>query len=817
MSSQITYVDVLLPLALPQDYCYGVPVDLVPFVKTGQRIIVQFGKNKFYTAIVKRIHHQKPVAFEPKLLESLADEYPIVTENQLKLWKWMSEYYLCTEGEIMQAALPAGLKLSSETKIIINEFYEGDYENLNNEEFLIVQALRAQREITVPQVQDILQRRNVYQYLRTLFNLGIALSAEEVIEKFKPRTETHIKLHELYLDEKERERLYSDLSRAPKQVELLLAYSQLIKKNRHVKKNELLTLSKSDAGTLKRLVDKKVFLEYKIEVSRLGSFYEDDITTADLSEDQRNAISEIDEHFANKSAVLLHGVTSSGKTQVYIEKMAEAIRNGKQVLYMLPEIALTSQIINRLRKYFGNQIGIYHSKFNQNERVEIWNKVLNGEYKLIVSARSGLFLPFKDLGLIIVDEEHDSSFKQMDPNPRYHARDCSIVLAKYFDAKVILGSATPSLESYQNADKGKYGLVKMHQRYGNVALPEIVVEDMKREQKKKALHGSFSQTMTLGIQQALASKEQVILFINRRGFSQYQTCKTCGFVYKCRNCDVSLTYHKFQNKLICHYCGYMEPVERACKSCGTMDLAIVGMGTERIEEEISELFPEAKVGRLDLDTTRAKHGHSTVISSFENKEIDILVGTQMVTKGLDFDNVSLVGIVNADHALFFPGFRAYERAFQVMMQVGGRAGRKQKRGKVIIQTSNPQHPIISQVVAHDYMGFYKSEMLERNRFHYPPYSRMVQITLRHKDVLVVEKAALYLANHIRKAKIGELLGPTMPLISRVRNLYLRDILIKTDHNTPDLQTFKKVIKENLDLLRGEKELKSVWISVDVDP
>ena len=806
----------MLPLALPQDYCYAVPVELVPFVKVGQRIIVQFGKSKFYTAIIKRIHNTKP-AFEPKLLDSLADEFPIVTEKQLKLWKWMAEYYLCTEGEIMQAALPAGLKLSSETKIIINDFYEGEYDSLNNEEFLIVQALKAQREMTVPAIQDILQRKNVYPFLRTLFNLGIALSAEEVIEKFKPRTETHVKLHDLYQDEKELERLYGDLSRAPKQVELLLAYSQLIKKNRHIKKNELLELSKSDAGTLKRLVEKKVFQEYKIEVSRLGSFYEEDITTATLSEDQQRAIDEIEWHFENKSTVLLHGVTSSGKTQVYIEKMAEVIREGKQVLYMLPEIALTAQIINRLRKYFGNQIGIYHSKFNQNERVEIWNKVLNGEYKLIVSARSGLFLPFKDLGLIIVDEEHDSSFKQMDPNPRYNARDCSIVLANHFNAKVILGSATPSLESYQNADKGKYGLVKMLHRYGNVELPEIVVEDMKREQKKKALHGSFSQTLTLGIQLALKNKEQIILFINRRGFSQYQTCKTCGFVYKCRNCDVSLTFHKFQNKLVCHYCGYIEPVERACKSCGTMDLAIVGMGTEKIEEEISELFPEAKVGRLDLDTTRAKHGHSMVISSFENKEIDILVGTQMVTKGLDFDNVSLVGIVNADHALYFPGFRSYERAFQVMMQVGGRAGRKQKRGKVIIQTSNPQHAVIAQVVAHDYNAFYKSEMLERNRFHYPPYTRMVQITLRHKDVTMVEKAAHFLANNIRKTKVGELLGPTVPLISRVRNMYLRDILIKTNQQTPDLQTFKKVLRENLDMLRGDKDLKSVWISVDVDP
>lgn len=816
MSSQVTYVDVLLPLALPQNYTYTIPVDLVPFVSVGHRIIVQFGKNKFYTAIVKRIHHEKP-AFEPKLLESLADEHPIVTERQLKLWKWMSEYYLCTEGEVMQAALPAGLKLSSETKIIINEFYEGEYDSLNNEEFLIVQALREQREITVPQVQEFLQKRNVYPYLRTLFNLGIALSSEEVIEKFKPKTETYVKLGDAYLDEKNLEQLHNDLDRAPKQQQILLAFTQLSHKNKFIKKNELIALSKSDAGTLKRLVDKKVFTEYKMEVSRLGNFHEDDINTANLSEDQQRAIHEIDEHFKDKSAVLLHGVTSSGKTQVYIEKMAEVIREGKQVLYMLPEIALTAQIINRLRKYFGNQIGIYHSKFNQNERVEIWNKVLNGEYKLVVSARSGLFLPFKDLGLVIVDEEHDNSFKQMDPSPRYNARDTSIVLARHFDAKVILGSATPSLESYQNAEKGKYGLVEMFKRYGDVAMPEILVEDTKRERKRMTMHHSFTQTLTLAIQNVLANKEQAILFINRRGFSQYQTCRTCGFVYKCRNCDVSLTFHKFQNKLVCHYCGYIEPVERACKSCGTIDLDIVGMGTEKIEEEIAELFPEATVGRLDLDTTRAKHGHSAVISSFENREIDILVGTQMVTKGLDFEHVSLVGIVNADHALFFPGFRANERAFQVMMQVGGRAGRKKKRGKVIIQTSNPQHRIITQVVNHDFPTFYKMEMQERQQFNYPPFSRMVHITLRHKDLAMVEKGASFLSNQLRKTRIGEILGPTTPLISKVRNYYLRDIMIKTNINTPDLITFKKAIRECLDNVKADKDLKSVFLSVDVDP
>ena len=816
MSATVTYVDVLLPLALPLGYTYAVPFDLVPFIHVGQRIIVQFGKSKFYTAVIKRIHNDKP-AVEPKLLDSLADEFPIVTTQQLAFWAWLADYYLCTPGEVMQAALPAGLKLSSETKIILNQYYEGDYEGLTNEEFSIVQALRAQHEVTLPQLQDMLQKRNVYAYLKTLFNRGIALSAEEMIERYKPRTETYIMLHEAHHSDTALEALYETLGRAPKQVELLLAFSQLIKKSRHVKKTELLKTSGSDAGTLKRLIDKGVFQEFKVEVSRLGAFYEDKIGTATLSPMQQAAVAEIDEQLQTKNTVLLHGVTASGKTQVYIEKIAEAIKVGKQVLYMLPEIALTAQIINRLRQYFGGQIGIYHSKFNQSERVEIWNKVLNGEYKLIVSARSGIFLPFKDLGLIIVDEEHDASFKQIDPAPRYHARDCAIVLAQHFGAKVILGSATPSVESYYNAQRGKYGIVKMLTRYSTVAMPEIIIEDMKREQKRKAMNGSFTATMTTAIQQALDHREQVILFINRRGFSQYQTCRTCGYVYKCKNCDVSLTYHKYQNKLLCHYCSYTEAVEQACKSCGTLDLDIVGMGTERIEEEIAALFPTAKVGRLDLDTTRSKDGHTNVIASFENKELDILVGTQMITKGLDFDGVSLVGIMNADQALFFPGYRAFERAFQVFMQVAGRAGRQQKQGKVVIQTANPQHKILEQVVAHDYDAFYNDQINERHRFHYPPLTRMVQLTLRHRDVAMVEKAALFLANQIRNAKVGELLGPSKPLVSKVRNLYLRDMLLKTNAATPSLALFKQVIKDKIALLKADKDLKQVWVSIDVDP
>ncbi|MFN8310995.1 MAG: primosomal protein N', partial [Chitinophagales bacterium] len=693
MSSVVTYVDVLLPQALPQAYTYAVPFDLVEFIQIGQRIIVQFGKQKFYTAIVQRIHHDKPVV-EPKLIESIADELPVVTERQLRFWKWMAHYYICTEGEVMNAALPAGLKLSSETRILINDAYEGSYDALTEEEFLLVQALRAQREITIPQIQDLLQKKNVYPLLKNIFRYGIAYSAEELVGRYKPRTETFVKLDETFRNEEKLQELFEILSRARKQLNLLLSFTQLGKKTRHIRKSDLLAQSGSDAATLKRLVEKNVFHEYKVEVSRIGLLQGEQYETPELSTDQQRALNEVREAMDQKKVVLLHGVTSSGKTQVYMELMAEAIAAGKQVLYMLPEIALTAQIINRLRQHFGDKIGIYHSRFNQHERVEIWNKVLQGDFKLIVAARSGVFLPFRDLGLVIIDEEHDASFKQYDPAPRYHARDCAIVLANQFGASVILGSATPSLESFHNAEKKKFALVSMTRRFGDVLLPEIVVEDVKREQKKKAMHGVFTETLTIGIQQAIANKEQVILFINRRGFSQYQQCKTCGYTYKCKRCDVSLTYHKFQNKLLCHYCGYQEKTEPKCRSCGAIDLEIVGSGTEKIEEEISSLFPEARVGRLDLDTTRTKDGHQNVIAAFENGETDILVGTQMVTKGLDFDNVSLVGIINADQSLFFPGFRAYERAFQLMVQVGGRAGRRNKQGKVIIQTSNPQHHII---------------------------------------------------------------------------------------------------------------------------
>lgn len=820
----VTYVDVILPLALPQAYTYAVPIDLVPFIQTGQRVIVQFGKNKYYSAIIKTIHGKKP-AVEAKLIESIAEENPVVTQIQLDFWSWIASYYMCTEGEVMNAALPAGLKISSETIIRFNENYEGDYEALTDEEFLIVQALRAQGELKVPAVQELLKKRNVYPFLKTLFNLGIAVSAEELIEKFKPRTETYVKLNDIYRDEVKLEALYETLGRAPKQVELLLAFTQLGIKKKFIRKAELLDLAKVSAAVLKGLVDKQVFIEFKMEVSRLGNLNATDAVTLPLSTEQEKASAEIDAWFNAEEedgqkasrVVLLHGVTGSGKTNVYIEKIKQCIATGGQVLYLLPEIALTAQIINRLRKVFGGVVGIYHSKFNQNERVEIWNKVLSGDYKVLIGARSALFLPFSKLQLVIVDEEHDHSLKQFDPAPRYNARDGAIVLAGMWNAHVLLGSATPSVESYYNCEKGKYGLVKMEERYGGIEMPEITLVNLRDMQRKKKMQGNFSELLIQDISLTLANKEQVILFINRRGFANYRICKTCNYIYKCRNCDVSLTYHKYQNQLICHYCGYFEKLTDKCKSCGAMDLDIVGMGTEKIEDEIAELFPSARIGRLDYDAVRTKQGHAEVIAKFENREIDILVGTQMVTKGLDFDHVSLVGVMNADQLLNNPGYRAHERAFQLMLQVAGRAGRKNKKGRVLIQCSDPMHPVIQDVVRYDYHAMYKRELKHRQQFMYPPFTRMVELTLRHKKVHIAAQGALFLANEIKHTQTCQVLGPSEPFISKVNNYYLREILIKSNKQTISLAQFKNAARNSLEKMKLSADFKSIDISSDVDP
>lgn len=816
MSSQVTYVDVILPLALPQAYTYAVPVDWVDFVKPGQRVIVQFGRKRYYSAIVKKIHHEKP-AVEAKLIENIADEEPIVTSVQMKFWDWVSRYYLSTEGEVMAAALPSGLKLSSETKIRYNEAYEGDFESLTEQEFLLVQLLRNSNEIDLEKAQQCLQKKSVYRELKTLFNLGIAISSEDLLEKFKAKKESYIKLNEKYDSDRELEPLYEELSRAPKQVELLLAFTQISHRSKFVKKKDLLEQSQSSPAVLSALIKREVFIEYKMEVSRLGNFQTEKTETPELNTAQQQALTQINHEFVSKNIVLLHGVTGSGKTNIYIEKIKETISQNKQVLYLLPEIALTAQIINRLRKVFSHSVGVYHSKFNPNERVEIWNKVLHHEYKVILGARSALLLPFHDLGLVIVDEEHDPSLKQIDPAPRYQARDASMMLAQLFSAKVILGTATPSIESYYNAEQEKYGLIKLDTRFGGIAMPEIIIANIREAQKRKKLNGSFTPQLIESIQQALLHKEQVILFLNRRGFAHYQICKTCNHIYRCRQCDVSLTYHKFQNKLICHYCGYYEKVSSQCKSCGTVDLDIVGSGTEKIEDEMTELFPSARVSRLDYDTTKTKHGHAQVIAQFENREVDILVGTQMVTKGLDFDHVSLVGIINADQLIHHPGYRSHERAFQLMMQVAGRAGRKNKKGKVVIQTADPLHPVIQNVLNNDYQKMYETELLHRRQFSYPPYVRMIEVKLRHKQVQAVEQAALFLANEARHTPYGIILGPSIPFISKINNYYIREVLIKSNLQSKDLSAMKQTLQQILNKMKSTAEMKSVDVSINVDP
>lgn len=815
MSGFITYADIILPLALPKAFTYAIPIELVGIVQIGHRVIVPFKTDKLYTGIVAEIHYKTPVV-KPRLIETVADEEPIVTVTQLKHWQWIAEYYLCTIGEVMNAALPSGLKLNSETRIYFNEYFEGDFNSLNDEEFSVVQALRNKKEMNLPDVQNLLQKRNVYKILQKLFNEGIILSKEELTLKYKPRFETFIRLNEKYKNDDNLEKLFNEMQHAPKQVELLLAYLQIGKQNTFIKKTELLKLSNADASVLKRLVQKQVFKEVKSEVSRLGILQNEIVEHHTLSSLQLESLQSIKNNFIDKQTVLLHGVTGSGKTIVYTELIQQVVSQGKQALFLLPEIALTAQLINRLRKFFGNDIGIYHSKFNLNERVEIWHKVLNAEYKVLLGARSALFLPFKNLGLIVVDEEHDNSYKQTEPPPRYQARDAAIMLAKMHGAKVVLGSATPSVESMFNAKRGKYGLVEMNSRFGNASMPSIELVNMKIARKQKEVKGNFSQELLDNIQQQLNESKQTILFLNRRGYAEYQKCTTCDFVYMCKNCDVSLTYHKYLHKLVCHYCGYQEKLETKCKNCGSPTLEISGKGTEQIEEEIQEYFPAVRVARLDLDSLKTKTGFSNVIAAFENNEIDILVGTQMVSKGLDFDRVGLVGIIDADRMIYHPGYRSAERAFQLITQVSGRAGRKDNSGKVIIQTSNPSHPIFQLIIQNNFKALYEGEIVTRQQFLYPPFTKLLQITVSGKNVQEVEQAALWLVNTFKNKIKVQVLGPSIPFVSKINNNFLREILIKPTLQTGSLAVMKDAIREIVIELHTIKDFKAIRLSIDVD-
>jgi primosomal protein N' (replication factor Y) len=811
------FVEVILPLAIAKNYTYRVPFELNNQVAIGKRVVVQFGKSKLYTAIIYSIGNQAPEKYEAKYLIDILDDRPVVTPRQLSFWKWLAEYYLCHIGEVMNAALPAALKLASETKIVLNKDFAYDKAALNDKEYLIVDALEIQPELTVSDIVKLLGQKTVMPLLRILFEKNIIHISEEVSDKYKPRRRTFILLNPVYNNPDQLKELFSILERAPKQADALLGYIQLSRKQKNISKTELTEASGANAAAIKALIDKEVFIADERIVSRL-SIDEDELDeNFVLSESQQAALSSINTQFTQKDVVLLHGVTSSGKTQVYIRLMEQMLASGRQMLYLLPEIALTTHIVERLRHHFGNQIGVYHSRFNDNERVEVWQKVLTGEYRIVLGARSSVFLPFEDLGLIIVDEEHESSYKQYDPAPRYNARDASIFLGGLHGGKVLLGSATPSLESYYNAQADKYGLAELHERYGGVQLPEIQVVNIAIETKQKTMQSHFTSVLMLDIAQALVKKEQVILFQNRRGYAPVIMCKTCAYTPKCINCDVTLTYHKSSGKLHCHYCGYREDSPAICPACGSAHLEHKGFGTEKVEDELTMLLPDAKIARMDLDTTRSKNAFQNILNDIEEKKIDILVGTQMVAKGLDFPDITVIGIISADSLLKYPDYRANERSFQLLAQVSGRAGRRGKQGKVVIQTYDPTHRVIAQVIKNDYRDLYDTEILERKAFKYPPFYRVIELDIKHKQPEMLHQQAHYLATELRKHFGNRVMGPEVPLISRVRNYYIQSIILKFEKDTISITKVKAILQDVLLQFQTTKLSKGSIVQPDVDP
>lgn len=819
------FVEIVLPLPISGTFIYRVPFELNNAVKIGQRAVVQFGRTKIMSGLISSITEKIPNYKQIKYILGLLDDDPVVNQIQFKLWNWICSYYLCYEGEVMQAALPPAMKLSSESKVALSEDYVIDNMTLNDYEFLIVEALQIQPRLTITEVSKIIGYKKVMPLIKTMMEKRILVMEEEMKQKFKAKYERFVRLSNKYRDENMMHKLMDQLSkRAYRQLEVLMSFFILGgSPDDDVLASELIKKANTSSSILKVMVEKEIFETYQKKVSRLKDFKAlTDVNSISLTNKQQQALDEIHKGFELEQPVLLHGVTSSGKTELYIKLIQETIDQGKQVLYLLPEIALTEYIINRLKKYFGDRVGVYHSRYGDNERVEIWQRVLNFEktkntkHQIIIGSRSAIFLPFSKIGLIIVDEEHDGSFKQIDPAPRYSARDSSIVLAGLHKAHVILGSATPSFESYFNALHQKYHLVTLLERYGGIEMPEIIVDDLRVEVHRKTLLANFGKMLVDAMRQTLNDKNQVILFRNRRGFSLRLECGVCNKVPQCINCDVSLIYHKKQNILKCHYCGFTMSVPTECPYCHSTDLKMYGFGTERVEDDLKIIFPEAHVARLDLDTTRSKNSYRFILEQFQNKEIDIIVGTQMVTKGLDFDCVKTVGILNVDNMLSFPDFRAYERGFQLMEQVSGRAGRKGDRGKVIIQTFQPSHPVILKLIGHDYVKFFEEQMPIRRQFNYPPYSRLVLIRLKHVDYKELNIAAEKLAKTLRPIFRKNILGPEYPVVSRIKNMYIKQMMIKIDRNLNSSKV-KDIIRTKIEDFKHNNEYKSVHVQIDVDP
>jgi len=814
----VFFIDVILPLSLERNFTYAITKAEADFIKRGVRVAVPFGKNKVYTGIVYNIHHNAPTAYEAKSIHSILDESPVVNQFQFKLWEWMSSYYLCSMGEIMRAAMPNAFLLESETIISLNPSTEFEVNSLKDDEYLVCEALQQQSSLKVDEINAIIDRKNSFSVLKRLLDQKVIALEQELSEKYKPKLIRCVRLHPNYQHENALQELVETLKSASKQREIVLSYFNLANATKQIKVADLKTKSKATSTQIKTLIDKNVFEEYHYQTDRIQFQDSEDGASTELNTYQETALEEIDGLFETQNIVLLHGVTSSGKTEIYVKMIESILAEGKQALYLVPEIALTSQLVQRLQKYFGNQIAVYHSRYSQNERVEVWNHVLNQSEnaRVVIGARSSVFLPFSNLGLVIVDEEHEQSYKQFDPSPRYHARDTAIVLAALFKAKTLLGSATPSLESFYNATKEhKFGYVAITKRFNNVLMPEIELVDLTDKYKRKRMTGHFSDRLIAEIKETLEAESQVILFQNRRGYSPVVSCNTCGYTPECPNCDVSLTFHQYKNQLRCHYCSHTMAMQQFCGACGGVEIDSKGFGTEQIQEEIEALFPEAKVARMDLDTTRGKYSYDRIIASFENKEVDILVGTQMVTKGLDFRHVKLVGVLNADQLINFPDFRAHERSFQLLQQVAGRAGRTDERGKVIIQTYNPHHTILQQVSINDYDSMFVEQLEDRRIYKYPPYCRIIKLTLKHKDYNKVNEGAEWLAISLRHVFKDNVLGPEFPVVSRIRNQYHKNILLKIPQNQSLVKT-KSVLQKIKMSFSSTRDFRAVRLLINVD-
>ena len=812
------FIDVILPIPLKRQFTYSVSSDEASLLKQGMRVAVPFGKTKIYTGIVYAVYKDNPPPYETKPIDQILDNYPIVNSFQIKHWEWMASYYMCTLGEVIRAAVPSAFLLESETIIILSEKKSVLEEGLSDDEFLVYEALQQQSMLHINDIRAVLDRKNVVKVLHNLLQKGVVMVQEELYEQYKPKLKRYLRLAVSYTSEENLKDLLDKLKRAPKQREVLMTLFVLSSQEKKpVSSAALQKKSNVTSSVLKTLIDKGILEEYFIQKDRVAFEGEAGAALKDLNEGQETALLEIKKAFETHEVTLLHGVTSSGKTEIYVRLIEEVIARGEQVLYMLPEIAITTQLISRLQHYFGESVSVYHSKYSLHERVEVWNNVMESKPKaqLVIGVRSSLFLPFSKLGLIIVDEEHETSFKQYTPSPRYQARDSAIVLGSVHGAKLLLGSATPSLESYYNAELDKFGLVKLHKRFGNVQMPDIELVDIKEKYRKKQMKGHFSDRLIEAMTEALGNNEQIILFQNRRGFSPVVECTTCGIAPQCSNCDVSLTYHQYKNELRCHYCGYHVAMLVSCMACGSESLDTKGFGTEQIAHELATLFPDHVTARMDQDTTRGKRAYEKLIERLENQEIDILVGTQMIAKGLDFRNISLVGVLNADNLLNFPDFRAHERSYQLLQQVSGRAGRTKKRGKVLIQTFNPYHQILQQVSTNDYDGMYTQQKEERYQYKYPPFYRTIKITFKHRNFQSMTNASIWFGRALELKLKENVLGPEPPPVSRVRNQYITNILVKIPKSQSISKT-KDYINNVKRSFNAIKEFASVKLIIDVD-